>query len=113
MKCPECSSRLNYQSQTTNPGYGLTYLCPKCKNKFNRSDGELTNVKAEESFAFKFAYRLFGEKIFGLLNDEEENHNKKCPNCSTKLDYLGEVASFKFGLVWLCHGCKTRFRQPR
>jgi DNA-directed RNA polymerase subunit M/transcription elongation factor TFIIS len=105
IKCPKCSSRLNYQSQTVKyPGFGLSYKCSKCKNVYKRSDGELTNIKDIEKFR---------EKIFGLLNNEKENHNKKCPNCSTKLDYLGEIASFKFGLVWLCHGCKTRFRQPR
>jgi len=106
MKCPECSARLNYQSQTVKcPGIGLSYICPKCKNVYKRSDSELTNVKDIEKF---------DQKVLGMIyNKEEENHNRKCPKCSTKLDYLGEVASFKYGLVWLCHGCKTRFRQPR
>lgn len=41
----DCGHALSYESDIGAPGYGQSWGCPKCKNKFHKVGDHLTNWK--------------------------------------------------------------------
>ena len=45
MHCPNCKTKLIYESQVTAPGYGQNWTCPNCNSNFHKVGEDLTNWK--------------------------------------------------------------------